>query len=447
MELDVLSADISKAYDDLRTIEESIISLSGKERFGSGRRRVPDSGSRPNNYGFERRDARIVSLDSSGPNKRRLVISAENELYEISVVCEFRTPILGFKNLVLSSDAFLKRFNHPYRRFQQEKFCSLYEGSDKRIRYDEREDETVRRTVQSSVVMPAIETKSRKAAISELKGAEKKEVNVRNRRMFSNLLLGTLQRFQIEEKKISSVEKVQAEKQKEVERRLRESEEEERERLAREKAALLSKRREKERLIKSLQRRKAIIQYAKQKQEHYRKLQNFIQTHAKPPVFYLPAKHTLRTLELLKVSSKKIDELIEHRRQQMEADLKTPEDKQMDEGESDGEHSETSAAVHSTAKMNTTNKPSDSETGSKKLDGDKVKESEMVGGISMESSLRDFGEEECINGDEREGSKQMHEDEQQTGKDNNHSDSEPPGDEAEIDQDGDSRVAFADEDD
>lgn len=32
MELDVLSADISKAYDDLRTIEESIISLSGKER-------------------------------------------------------------------------------------------------------------------------------------------------------------------------------------------------------------------------------------------------------------------------------------------------------------------------------------------------------------------------------------------------------------------------------
>ncbi|MCP9262605.1 Pinin [Dirofilaria immitis] len=398
MELDVLTADISKAYDDLRTIEESIISLSGKERFGTGRRRILDSGSRPNNYGYERRDARTVSLDSSGPNKRRLVISAENDLYE---------------------------------------------GSDKRARYDDREDEAVRRTVQSSVVMPTIETKSRKAAISELKGAEKRK----NRRMFSNLLLGTLQRFQMDEKKISSVEKVQAEKQKEVERRLRESEEEERERLAREKAALLGKRREKERLIKSLQRRKAIIQYAEQKQEHYRKLQNFIQTKAKPPVFYLPAKHTLRTLELLKVSSKKIDALIEHRRQQMEADLKTPENKQIDEGESDAEHSETPVTMRSSAKMNATNKPSDSEIGSKNVDGDETKEREVVAEVSMESSLRDFGEEECTNGDEEKGLKQLHEDEQETGKDNNHSDSEPPGDEAEIDQDGDSHVAFADEDD
>lgn len=83
-------------------------------------------------------------------------------------------------------------------------------------------------------------------------------------------------------------------------------------------------------------------------------------------------------------------ELIEHRRQQMEADLKTPEDKQTDEGDSDGEHSETSAAMRSTAKMNTTdtNKPSGSEIGGKRLDGDEVKEKEIVGGISMESSLR-----------------------------------------------------------
>ncbi|VDK86264.1 unnamed protein product [Litomosoides sigmodontis] len=401
MELDILSADISKAYDDLRTIEESIISLSGKERFGTGRRRIQDSSGRPNNYPYERRDTRTVSVDSSGPNKRRLVISAENDLYE---------------------------------------------GSDKRARYDDKEDEAVRRTVQSSVVMPAIETKSRKAAISELKGAEKKEVNVRNRRMFSNLLLGTLQRFQMEEKKISSVEKVQAEKQKEVERRLRESEEEERERLAREKAALLGKRREKERLIKSLQRRKAIIQYAEQKQEHYRKLQNFIQTQAKPPVFYLPAKHTLRTLELLKVSSKKIDELIEHRRQQMEADLKTPEDKQVDEGDSDGEHSETSGAMCSTEKTDS-NKPSGNEVGGKKLFGAEVKGRELVGGVSVESSLRDFGEEGCMNGNERTEANQLDGDEQETGKDNSHSDSEPPGDEAEIDQDGDSHVALAEEDD
>lgn len=52
-----------------------------------------------------------------------------------------------------------------------------------------------------------------------------------------------------------------------------------------------------------------------------------------------------------------------------------------------------------------------------------------------------------MNGDGRKRSKQLDEDEQETGKDNSRSDSEPPGDEAEIDQDGDSHVAFADDDD
>lgn len=57
---------------------------------------------------------------------------------------------------------------------------SLYDGpgAGKRARDDTVEEET-RRTVQSSVVMPTIETKSREAAINELKGQEKREVSVR----------------------------------------------------------------------------------------------------------------------------------------------------------------------------------------------------------------------------------------------------------------------------
>jgi hypothetical protein len=69
-------------------------------------------------------------------------------------------------------------------------------------------------------------------------------------------------------------------------------------------------------------------------------LQNFIQTQAKPPIFYLPAKHTLRTLELLKNTAKRVEgqdncdinrlscasfyftELIVQRQQQLEKDLK-----------------------------------------------------------------------------------------------------------------------------
>ncbi|KHN88626.1 Pinin [Toxocara canis] len=288
MDVGELSANISRAFDELRNIDDSILALSGRgERLGGIRRRISDSGSRNDTfYAADRRDVRTVSVGGVGSsNKRRLVISAENDLYEGT--------------------------------------------AEKRARGEEGDEET-RRTVQSSIVMPAIETKSREAAISELKESEKKETSIRNRRMFSNLLLGTLQRFQKDEKKISSVEKVQAEKQKEVERRLRATEVEEKERLAKERLDLFEKRREKERLIKSLQRKKAIIQYAEQKQEHYRKLQNFIQTHAKPPLFYLPAKHTLITLELLKTSAKKIDELIERRRQQMESELKSPEERARD---------------------------------------------------------------------------------------------------------------------
>lgn len=73
----------------------------------------------------------------------------------------------------------------------------------------------------------------------------------------------------------------------------------------------------------------------------------------------------------------------------MEADLKTPEDKQLDEGDSDGEHSEALSGVRPTGKMKAdTNNPSGNEIDSKKFDDDEAREREMVGGVSMESSLR-----------------------------------------------------------
>jgi hypothetical protein len=71
--------------------------------------------------------------------------------------------------------------------------------------------------------------------------------------------------------------------------------------------------------------------------KHFRRLACFIQTQTKPPLFFLPAKHTLRTLELLKDSSKKIESncicsypsinwpglaLIEMRREEMDRELK-----------------------------------------------------------------------------------------------------------------------------
>ncbi|MFH4973492.1 hypothetical protein AB6A40_000201 [Gnathostoma spinigerum] len=360
MGLDDLTADISKAYDDLRNIDDSITALVGRgdRGLGGSRRRIMDGSLRvESGFGGGRRDTRVVSLGEMGiSNKRRITVSAENDFYD-------------------------------------EKRSRLDNGVD---------EEPQRRSVQSSIVMPTIETKTREAAINELKGTQKKEVNIRNRRMFSNLLLGTLQRFQRDEKKISTVEKTQANKQREVEKRLRDTELEEKERLAKERLALFEKRRETERRLKSLQRKKAIIQYAEQKQEHYRKLQNFIQTQAKPPIFYLPSKHTLRTLELLKNSTKKIDELIEHRRLQMESDLGAPEAK---EGEdSDEEVAGPVSSVHSVVKEKSKSNNADDEKSAQNNDN-LIAEDDHKEGIRNESEERVGGEASDVNdGEDREKS-------------------------------------------
>ncbi|CAJ0947767.1 unnamed protein product, partial [Mesorhabditis belari] len=157
------------------------------------------------------------------------------------------------------------------------------------------------------VSLPAIETKSREEKLKELDSKTQKDVKQRNKRMFANLLMGTLQRFQKDEKKVQNVERVQAEKQLEKSRV--------------ERADLLAKRRDKEREIRALTRRKALIQYSEQKINHYKQLQHFIGTQTKPTIFYLPNKHTLRSLELQKQSSETIDALIKLRQVQLVTDL------------------------------------------------------------------------------------------------------------------------------
>ncbi|EYB81076.1 hypothetical protein Y032_0393g607 [Ancylostoma ceylanicum] len=185
-------------------------------------------------------------------------------------------------------------------------------GKRQRMDYDDMDDEDDRdirpkRTLASTVVMPSIETKSREERIEEMNKTEKKEVTTRNRRMFSNLLMGTLTRFQKDEKKIQNVEKIQAEKQKEVEKRLEDKKREDREKIMAERQKLFDERREQEKELRALQRKKALIQYAEAKKEHYKLLRNFIQTQTKPTLFFAPAKHSMRSLELLKASEKAID--------------------------------------------------------------------------------------------------------------------------------------------
>ncbi|KAI1704357.1 pinin/SDK/memA/ protein conserved region domain-containing protein [Ditylenchus destructor] len=272
-----LATELDRAYEDLRGIDSELTKVSG--RVGgqlNGNRRV--------SIGNGGQVGISVGIDNSGDRNIR-----------------------GRINVGPAYDNYSHRSSD--RRVQEV-------GNRRRIVVS-----TDNGTLQSSVVMPTIETKSREATLSEMKKNTTNGDTVRNRRIFSNLLVGTLKQFQKEETSANNRVQTQIEKQREVERRLEMTQKEEKNRILKEKEDLLMRRREKEQEIMRLKRKKAISQYAEEKEKHLRRLQCFIQTQTKPPLFFLPAKHTLRTLGLLKESSKKVDALIELRRQEMDREL------------------------------------------------------------------------------------------------------------------------------
>ncbi|KAI6200113.1 Pinin-SDK-memA domain-containing protein [Aphelenchoides besseyi] len=190
-----------------------------------------------------------------------------------------------------------------------------------------------RPALPSKVVLP-IETHSRNETISKIRKRERGEDRIRNQRLLGSLLVGTLNKFCKEEKAVAPTADVQVQKQMEVETRLEQSKNEEREQRMKERQERMAKEREQEQKFHEERRKRAIQINAKEKEQHFKRLQNFIQTQAKPPIFYLPAKHTLRTLELLNQSSKNIEALIEKCREEYDIDnekAERTEDTKMDE--------------------------------------------------------------------------------------------------------------------
>ncbi|PAV57523.1 hypothetical protein WR25_04823 isoform A [Diploscapter pachys] len=290
---ETLSRDIEKAQERLRSIDSDLASLprgaGGRgindrvdgRGFGMKRRLTDEGPTGGNRFGYERGGGGRLSNDDNsfdgGPMKRRVDMSG--------------------------GSAYGKRARVDYNDIDND--------------YDDRPS----KTLQSTVVMPTIETKSREQKIEEINKSEKKEVVSRNKRMFSNLLMGTLNKFKKEESKIQSVEQKQAEKQREVEKRLEDTKREEKEKFNAERNRLMEARQEEERKLQSMQRKRALIQYAETKINQYKLMANFIETQAKPTLFFMPVKHTVRSLELLKNTSKHMDRLIELRQGELEREL------------------------------------------------------------------------------------------------------------------------------
>ncbi|CAD5225339.1 unnamed protein product [Bursaphelenchus okinawaensis] len=281
---DMETGKLDKALDELKEINDNIAALNGRPAEKEPRKPITmNDAEKP-----ETRKRLLVRAPEGGESgKRKVVVYSESE------------P-LGKRS---------RQEENGHRRFVPAS------GPTPSI---------PRRSLQSSVVLP-IETKSREETLSKLKQSEKAEDSKRNRRLFGNLLMGTLDRFQKEEKNVAPKVDAQVQKQREVEKRLEASKREERERLLKQKHDLESRKRDKEIEILKLKRQNAIKHNLGEKETHFGRLKLFIQTQTKPPIFYLPAKHTLRSLELLKESAKNMDTLIEKCREVADRDLREVE--------------------------------------------------------------------------------------------------------------------------
>lgn len=178
-----------------------------------------------------------------------------------------------------------------------------------------------KKSIQSTVVMPALDSKGRDEKIEKLKETENKDSKLRNRRLFSNLIMGTLSSFKKTDRKTT-----QQEKQEEVEKRLEEIKQKDLNAVRisirmhftnfwcfqrrEEKHELLNKRREQEKELQGLQRKKALIQYAEHKIKQLGFMKGSIQTTAEPKIFWKPIKTTARSLELTQATEKQLDSKI-----------------------------------------------------------------------------------------------------------------------------------------
>uniref|UniRef100_A0A0N5CF18 Pinin_SDK_memA domain-containing protein n=1 Tax=Strongyloides papillosus TaxID=174720 RepID=A0A0N5CF18_STREA len=151
-----------------------------------------------------------------------------------------------------------------------------------------------------------------KEKVSELRSQETNDEKARKKRLFSSLLLPNLcPKNNLLETKLKESAEKQKEKLDSIENSLREKKECEIEDLQKQEKELYDKKKEAELLVNKLSLKKAIIEKAERKIANLEGRIKFIQTKTVPKLSFLPAKHTLRTTELLKKSSKNVKDEIE----------------------------------------------------------------------------------------------------------------------------------------
>ncbi|KFM63179.1 Pinin, partial [Stegodyphus mimosarum] len=136
------------------------------------------------------------------------------------------------------------------------------------------------------------------------------------------MILGTLQKFQHEEKK----RKQQDLKRAEIEQKVEAAAAEEKERIKREKEELFHTRREKQTQLRCLEKKLEIAEMHETWENNQKYTLNFLKTKANPPIFFLPASHNPASKKGLEESKANTLELIKQQREKVEKELQEVEE-------------------------------------------------------------------------------------------------------------------------
>lgn len=139
---------------------------------------------------------------------------------------------------------------------------------------------------------------------------------LRNKRMFG-MILGTLQKFQSEESRRSSA----TQRREEIEKKLDQEAEQEKANVKKERSELFRELRDKQATERKLQQKIERVESHEQWEKSQAPLSSFIQTKAKPCIFYLPKKMTPESEKRLKDTKDKYRMIIAEKRAKVQKDL------------------------------------------------------------------------------------------------------------------------------
>ncbi|XP_039281637.1 pinin [Nilaparvata lugens] len=278
-----LQAELEKAKEDLKGVEENIKKIIGRD---------------PNDGPPSRQDicCRTVTATTRGRERQEDSWTGRGAAEVVRPSVKKR---LGDPKTVFSRLSGPPRYRHDENMSGDEDSTPVKGNKP---------------SLSSQVNLCSFSQPSRQEVITA-QGADEHS-KARNRRMFG-ALLGTLHKFRQEETRLKDREQKKAQ----VEKQLEEAARREKDELKRERQELFQNRKRRQAEIRNIELKMARIQ----EQENWEKLQkpllNFIQTRSKPYLYYLPKTHNAKTEERLASSQKSVTKMIEKKRKEVQEEV------------------------------------------------------------------------------------------------------------------------------